>query len=229
MNTTGNPRIRSSAGRSRNGRTATVKIAQVTRPNDSRSGLRHPGCEGEAAGRSCVIAVVKEQRTLAAQAVSSKVSSVGRILKNNGSVPGGYPDAEPKKEKVVSLNKVMVIGYLGQDPEIRYTPAGLPVANFSVTTNEVFFDKEGKRQDRTEWHRIVALGKIALICKEYLLKGRQVFVEGRLQTREWENHGESSRRTEIIAGRVQFLGAPSQGDVGQASEPSASLESEAIV
>jgi single-strand DNA-binding protein len=112
----------------------------------------------------------------------------------------------------VSLNKVMVIGHLGQDPEIRYTPTGLPVANFSVATNEVFVDKEGKRQERTEWHRIVVMGKIALTCNEYLKKGRQVFVEGRLQTREWENNGQNSRRTEIVGTRIQFLGSP-QRDV----------------
>jgi single-strand DNA-binding protein len=108
----------------------------------------------------------------------------------------------------VSLNKVMVIGHLGQDPEIRYTPAGLPVANFTVATNEVFVDKEGKRQERTEWHRIVVMGKIALTCNEYLKKGRQVFVEGRLQTRVWENNEQNRRRTEIVSTRVQFLGAP---------------------
>jgi len=117
----------------------------------------------------------------------------------------------------VSLNKVMVIGHLGQDPELRYTPAGLPVANFTVATNEVFVDKEGKRQERAEWHRIVVMGKIALTCNEYLKKGRQVFVEGRLQTREWENNGLSSRRTEIVAARVQFLGTP-QGEKAESHQ-----------
>jgi single-strand DNA-binding protein len=131
----------------------------------------------------------------------------------------------------VSLNKVLVIGHLGQDPEIRYTPAGLPVATFTVATNEAFVDKEGKRQERTEWHRIVVMGKIALTCNEYLKKGRQVFVEGRLQTREWENNGQSNRRTEIVAMRVQFLGAPpaGQSDLAEANESAATVESEAFV
>jgi single-strand DNA-binding protein len=102
----------------------------------------------------------------------------------------------------------MVIGHLGQDPEIRYTPTGLPVVSFSVATDEAYVDKEGKRQERTEWHRIVVMGKVAVICNEYLKKGRQVFVEGRLQTREWESNGSTSRRTEIVASRVQFLGSP---------------------
>lgn len=108
----------------------------------------------------------------------------------------------------MSLNKVMVIGHLGQDPEIRYTPVGMPVVNFSVATDEAYVDKDGKRQERTEWHRIVVIGKPALTCQEYLRKGRQVFVEGRLRTREWQSNGTNARRTEIVAGRVQFLGAP---------------------
>ena len=120
----------------------------------------------------------------------------------------------------MSLNKVMVIGHLGQDPEIRYTPTGLPVVNFSVATNEVFLDKEDKRQERAEWHRIVVMGKVALTCNEYLKKGRQVFVEGRLQTREWETNGQNSRRTEIVATRVQFLGAPPRGGIDEVSEES---------
>ena len=108
----------------------------------------------------------------------------------------------------MSLNKVMVIGHLGEDPEIRYTPTGLPVVNFSVATDESYLDKEGKRQERTEWHRVVVIGRLALSCHEYLRKGRQVFAEGRLRTREWDGKGASGRRTEIVASRVQFLGPP---------------------
>lgn len=109
----------------------------------------------------------------------------------------------------MSLNKVMVIGHLGQHPEIRYTPAGLPVVNFSVATDEAFVDKDSNRHERTEWHRIVVIGKLALTCNEYLKKGRQVFVEGRLHNREYETKpdGHKQRRTEIVANRVQFLGA----------------------
>ena len=85
----------------------------------------------------------------------------------------------------MSLNKALVIGRLGQDPEIRYAPTGLPVVNFSVATDEPYLDNEGKRQERTEWHRVVVIGKLALTCNKHLKKGRQVFVEGRLRTREW--------------------------------------------
>jgi single-strand DNA-binding protein len=108
----------------------------------------------------------------------------------------------------MSLNRVMIIGHLGQDPEIRYTPSGLPVVNFSLATDEAFLDKEGKQQERTSWHRIVAIGKLALICNEYLKKGRQVFVEGRLRYAEGESNldGRKQHRTEIVASRVQFLG-----------------------
>lgn len=119
----------------------------------------------------------------------------------------------------MSLNKVMVIGHLGQDPEIRYTPAGMPVVNLSVATNEAYLDKDGKRQERTEWHKVVVIGMPALTCQEYLRKGRQVFVEGRLRTREWQSNGTNARRTEIIAGRVQFLGAPPVD--AKADEPAA--------
>jgi single-strand DNA-binding protein len=109
----------------------------------------------------------------------------------------------------MSLNKALVIGRLGQDPEIRYAPTGLPVVNFSVATDEPYLDKEGKRQERTEWHRVVVIGKLALNGKEYLKKGRQVFVEGRLRNREFETKvdGRKQYRTEIIASRVQFLSA----------------------
>ena len=123
----------------------------------------------------------------------------------------------------MSLNKVMVIGHLGQDPEIRYTPAGQPVVNFSVATDEQYTDNDGKRHERTEWHRVVVIGKLALTCNEYLKKGRQVFVEGRLHHREYESKpdGRKQRLTEIVAGRVQFLGArPNEAKV---DEPSVEL------
>jgi single-strand DNA-binding protein len=131
----------------------------------------------------------------------------------------------------MSFNKVMVLGNLGQDPEMRYTPAGLPIANFTVATNERYVDRDGKRQERTEWHRIVVAGKLALSCGEYLKKGRQVFVEGRLRTREWDSstsNGQTQRRTEIVANRVQFLGAPPSEKGGEAAldDPILSAESE---
>jgi single-strand DNA-binding protein len=115
----------------------------------------------------------------------------------------------------MSLNKVMVIGHLGQDPEIRYTPAGMPVVNFSVATDETYVDNDGKRQVRTEWHRVVVFAKLALTCQENLKKGRQVFVEGRLRTREWESTGATGRRTEIVAAGVQFLGTPTHAGVDE--------------
>ena len=84
-----------------------------------------------------------------------------------------------------SVNKVTLVGRLGADPEVRYTASGTAVGNFSLATSEVWNDKEGQRQERTEWHRIVVWGKLAEIVGEYLGKGRQVYVEGRLQTRKW--------------------------------------------
>jgi len=130
----------------------------------------------------------------------------------------------------MSLNKVMLLGNLGQEPEIRYTPAGMPVVNFSVATDEAYLDKEGKRQQRAEWHRVVVAGKLALVCREYLKRGRQVFVEGRLRTREWESNGATNRRTEIVASRVQFLGAPpsEHAETNGKEDASFDAESEAV-
>jgi len=129
----------------------------------------------------------------------------------------------------MSLNKVMVIGHLGQDPEIRYTPAGMPVVNLSVATHEAYVDKDGKRHERTEWHKIVVAGKLALVCQKRLKKGRQIFVEGRLHTRERKSNGATARRTEIVAGRVQFLGAPPTDSKMEESSMSAGQVAESDV
>jgi single-strand DNA-binding protein len=113
------------------------------------------------------------------------------------------------------VNKVILVGRLGKDPELRYTQQGLAVANFTLATNESFNNREGERQERTEWHRIVAWGKQAEFCSNYLAKGRQVFVEGRIQTREWEDkEGEKRRTTEIVANSIQALGARQGGPGG---------------
>ena len=110
----------------------------------------------------------------------------------------------------MSVNKVILIGRLGQDPELKYTPAGQAVTTFSLATSEMWNDKNGQRQERTEWHRVVVWGKTAENCSKYLGKGRQVFVEGRLQTHSWDKDGQKHYTTEIIANTVQFLG--SKGD-----------------
>ena len=120
-----------------------------------------------------------------------------------------------------SVNKVILIGNLGRDPEVRYTPSGQAVANFTVATNEAWTDKAGQKQERTEWHRVVVWGKAAENCGEYLSKGRQVFIEGRLQTREWTNkEGAKQYTTEIVAnpvGGVVFLAGGDRGARGGAS------------
>ncbi len=116
---------------------------------------------------------------------------------------------------MASLNKVMLIGNLGDDPEVRATPGGQSVATLRMATNERWTDKNGQQQERTEWHRVVVWGKQADQCKEYLHKGRQVYVEGRMQTREWQDK-EGHRRftTEVVAQRVQFLGGRDGAGVG---------------
>jgi len=113
---------------------------------------------------------------------------------------------------MASLNKVMLIGNLGKDPEIRYTPDGSPVAHFSLATTDTWTDKSGTKQERTEWHNIVAWSKLADLSKRFLAKGRQVYIEGRIQTREWEDKDGNKRRTsEIVASQMVLLGARPQG------------------
>lgn len=122
------------------------------------------------------------------------------------------------------INKVILVGNLGQNPEIRYTADGRPIANFSVATTETWKDKNtGERRDKTEWHRVVVFGKLAEICGEYLAKGRQVYIEGKLQTRKWQGQdGQDRYTTEVVVdqrGTMQMLGG--RGDNGP-SRPAAS-------
>jgi single-strand DNA-binding protein len=107
----------------------------------------------------------------------------------------------------MSLNKAMLIGNLGKDPELRFTPSGRAVARFPVATSEQWTDANGQRQDRTEWHNIVVWGKQAESCGQYLSKGRQVFIEGSIRSRQYDDkEGQKRYITEVIAQRVQFLG-----------------------
>lgn len=110
----------------------------------------------------------------------------------------------------MSVNKVILLGRLGQDPELKYTPGGAPVCNFSLATTESWTDKSGQKQEKTEWHRVVVWGKLAELCNQYLAKGRQAFLEGRLQTRSWDDKDGNKRyTTEILASTVQFIGGAS--------------------
>ena len=114
------------------------------------------------------------------------------------------------------VNKVILIGRLGTDPEVRYTSNGGAVANFSLATNESWTDKAGQKQEKTEWHKIVVWGKVAELCGQYLSKGRQAFVEGRLQTREWlDKEGQKRYTTEIVGQNIQFLGSPGERSAAQ--------------
>ena len=109
---------------------------------------------------------------------------------------------------MAGVNKVILIGNLGRDPEISYTSAGLAVARFSIATSETWKDKStGDKKEKTEWHRVVAFGKLAEICGEYLIKGKQIFIEGRLQTSSWEKDGVTRYSTDIIASDMKMLGS----------------------
>ena len=108
---------------------------------------------------------------------------------------------------MASLNKVMIIGNLGSEPEMRFTPNGRPVTSFRVATNRVYTTAEGERKEETEWFAVVTWGNLAEQCNQFLTKGRLVYVEGRLRTRTWDSQdGQKHYRTEIIANRVTFLG-----------------------
>jgi single-strand DNA-binding protein len=111
------------------------------------------------------------------------------------------------------VNKVILIGNLGRDPEVRTTPSGQPVANFTLATNRRWTDREGNKQEQTEWHRIVCWGRQAEVAGQYLTKGKQIYVEGRLQTRSWDdrNTGEKKYTTEIVCDNFQMLGGRGGG------------------
>jgi single-strand DNA-binding protein len=113
---------------------------------------------------------------------------------------------------MASVNKVILIGNLGRDPEVRYLPSGDAVANISIATTETWKDKGGEKQEKTEWHRVAMFGKTAEIAGEYLKKGSQVYIEGRLETRKWtDKEGHERSTTEIRADRMQMLGSRSGG------------------
>src|SRR5258706_16290383 len=119
---------------------------------------------------------------------------------------------------MASVNKVILIGNLGADPETRYLPSGDAVANIRIATTEVWKDKGGEKQEHTEWHRIAFFGKLAEIAGEYLKKGSPVYIEGRIRTRKWQDkEGQDKYSTEIVADRMQMLGGRGGGSGG--SEP----------
>lgn len=123
------------------------------------------------------------------------------------------------------LNKVMIIGNLGRDPEMRYTPTGRPVTTFSVASSRSWTTSEGERRTETEWFNIVAWGSLAEICKQYLKRGQQVYVEGRLQNRQWEDsEGARHSSTEIVANEMIMLG--DRRDANHAGEDLAEVEDE---
>ena len=130
---------------------------------------------------------------------------------------------------MASLNKVMLIGNLGKDPEVRYTTSGQGVASFSIATTEKYKNKSGEWEEKTEWHNIVLWGKLAEIAKDYLSKGKTVFIEGRLQTRKWQDKdGRDRYNTEIVGDRMQMLSP--KGDGGRSgggrdgNEPTAAYD-----
>lgn len=130
-----------------------------------------------------------------------------------------------------SVNKVILLGHLGKDPEVKYTPQGTPLARFTLATNDRYKDKAGNWQDRTEWHNVVAWQRLAEIAGEYLKKGRQVYIEGALRTNSWEDKttGEKKYKTEVVALDLVLLGGGAgreAGDEGRSSRGAAAARNE---
>jgi single-strand DNA-binding protein len=135
-----------------------------------------------------------------------------------------------RSSDMASVNKVILIGRLGRDPEVRYTPGGKAVANFSIATSEQWTNKEGTKTEQTEWHRIVAWGRTGEVCGEYLKKGSMVYIEGRLQTRSWEDReGVKKYTTEVVAQVMQMLGGTSKEGRAGAPEERFSVEEPVMV
>ena len=121
----------------------------------------------------------------------------------------------------MAINKVILIGNLGQNPEVRYSPSGQAVCNLSIATNEAWTDKNGQKQEKTEWHRAVVFSKLAELCGQYLQKGRQIYLEGKLQPRQWQDKdGQTRYTTEVVAQTIQFLGGNGAG-AGRSNDQSA--------
>ena len=126
------------------------------------------------------------------------------------------------------INKAMIFGNLTRDPELRALPSGVNVCNFSVATNRVYRDRDGKKQEQADFHNVVVFGRQADVVAQYLKKGRSVFIEGRMQTRSWEKDGQKQYRTEVIADRVQFGPSGSSGSAGGGDKrPPATTDDEA--
>lgn len=122
---------------------------------------------------------------------------------------------------MASVNKVILVGNLGRDPEVRHMPSGDAMVNLSIATTDTWKDKNGERQEKTEWHRVVMFGRLAEIAGQYLKKGSQAYIEGRLQTRKWQDkEGQDKYTTEVIGDRMQMLGGRSASDTASNSNTS---------
>lgn len=122
------------------------------------------------------------------------------------------------------MNRVTLIGRLGKDPELRYTPAGTPLAKFTLATSRKFIDREGQKQEKTEWHRIVVWRKLAEICGQYLFKGKQVMIEGRIEYGSYEKDGVKHYTTDIIAENMEMMGSPGEGHFREPCRPEGTQE-----
>ncbi len=134
-------------------------------------------------------------------------------------------ESEKRVGSEMSVNRVILVGRLGREPETRYTSEGTAVCNFSLATDESYKDKSGEKQKKTEWHKLVAWGKLAEIVQQYLTKGSLVYIEGKLQTRKWEKDGQERQSTEIVCQSMKMLGGGKREESkGEKPEPSEAPE-----
>ena len=148
----------------------------------------------------------------AARRAQSRPTAIVRL--GRGAAPRRARPLPEDDDIMGSVNKVILVGNLGRDAEVRFTPSGAPVASFSIATTENWTSKDGQKQEQTEWHRIVLWGKTAETLQPYLTKGKQIYLEGRLQTRQWEKDGQKHYTTEVKADKVVLLGGGRGGERG---------------
>jgi single-strand DNA-binding protein len=153
--------------------------------------------------------------------VAQKIQLLGPQRKSEGGEPVPSESPDETEESMASINKVILVGNLGRDPELRHTGGGRPVASFSMATSEKWIDKQdNSKKEKTEWHKIVAWQKLGEFCGEYLAKGKQIYVEGSLQTRSWDDKtGNKRNTTEVVAQRIQLLGSPGSQRKSDGGEP----------
>jgi single-strand DNA-binding protein len=181
--------------------------------------IRSRQWEDQSGNKRTAYEIVARQMTMLGSRADSERASAASAERDQAHRPSSA-EPGPEPEIADSVNKVFLIGRLGKDPELKYTPSGAPVAKFSLATDEVFKDRSGEQQKHTEWHNIVAWNKLAEICGEYLTKGKQVYIEGSIRSRQWEDQSGNKRTAyEIVARQMTMLGSKADSERAASERP----------